>query len=106
MKEIKYIIIRDKQGRLKHYSSDYLHHQTIARDKGYNDNDIIEAGLFLDKTFYILDCVNQDHLIKHKGNYIGNRINYYQDLRLTSWLRGRELESQLYYSKGILKEGD
>ena len=40
------------------------------------------------------------------GHYIGNRLNDYQDLRLTSWLRGRELESQLYYSKGILKEGD
>jgi hypothetical protein len=107
LKEIKYIIVKDKQGFLRHYKSDWLHHETIARDNGYNSSDIIEAGLFLEGHLYILESQSQSHLKKRANNYIGNRLNVYQDLRLANWLRGRELESSLYYSKeAILKEGD
>lgn len=108
LNEIKYIIVKDKtRGFLRHYKSDYLHHQTIARDNGYNESNIIEAGLFLDKHLFILECINQSHILKHKRNYIGNCLNEYQDLRLTNWLRGRELESQVYYKiPAYLKEGD
>ena len=107
MRELKFIILKDKQGKLRHYTSDFLHHSTIARDNGYNEQDIIEAGLFLDSQLYILESQNQNHLIKQANKYIGNRLNFYQDKRLKSFLKGRELESQLYYSKEpILKEGD
>jgi hypothetical protein len=106
-REIKYIIVRDKiTGRIRHFKSDYLHHLTIGRDNGYSERDILEAGLFLDKELYILECISQEHLNKRAEHYIGNRLNLYQDLRLKNWLKSRELESSLYYSKGILREGD
>lgn len=108
--EIKFIIVKDKNnGRLTSFKSSWLHHQTIARDNGFDEREIIEAGLILDGDLFILECQNLEHL-KHRANrYIGNRLNDYQDLRLTSWLKGRELESQLYYTKqalGTLREGD
>jgi len=115
MRETKFIIIKDNQNRLKHFKSDYLHHCTIARDKGYSESDIVESGLFLDGALFILECINQRHLVKKREHYIGNKLNDYQDLRLQSFLKGRELESQLYYSKKpiyidvenkTLKEGD
>jgi hypothetical protein len=109
MREIKYIIVKDKlSGKLKKYCSDYLHHETIARDNGYNSSDIIEAGLFLDRRCYILECQDYKHLERRKNHYIGNCLNLYQDLRLAYWLKGRELESQLYYNKKVigLREGD
>jgi hypothetical protein len=107
MREIKYIIVKDRQGKIKHLKSEWLHHYTIARDNGYNERDIIEAGIFLEGFLYILECINQKHIEKRESHYIGNRLNYYQDLRLSQWLRGRELESQLYYTKKpIFREGD
>jgi hypothetical protein len=105
--EIKYIIVRDKAGKLRHFKSNWLHHNTIARDNGYNSSDILEAGLFLEGFLYILECINRNHLKKKSGHYIGERLNFYQDLRLQNWLKGRELESSLYYSKEpILRQGD
>lgn len=105
--ELKYIIVKTKLGQLKHFKSEWCHHSTIARDKGFNSCDIVEAGLFLDKQLYIVECSNQKHLEKHRQQYIGNRLNFYHDLRLKSFLKGRELESQLYYSKkSILPNGD
>ena len=108
LNEIKYIIVKNKAGRLSHYKSDYLHHSIIARDNGYNESDIIEAGLFLDRRCYILECKSIHHIERRKNLYIGNRLNFYQDLKLAQWLKGRELESQLYYSKKPvgLREGD
>jgi hypothetical protein len=109
LNEIKYIIVKNKAGRLSHYKSDYLHHSIIARDNGYNESEVIEAGLFLDKELYILECISAGHIQKRAGHYIGNRLNEYQDIRLQNWLRGRELESNLYYSKkavGVLPQGD
>jgi hypothetical protein len=107
MREIKYIIIRDKAGRLHHFKSDYLHHYTLARDKGFNSSDIIEAGLFLEGHLYILESIYLEHLKKRAEHYIGNNLNGYQDIRLQSFLKGRELESFLYYSKDPIKrEGD
>jgi hypothetical protein len=105
MREIKYIIIKNKlSGKLRHFWSDCLHHETIARDNGYNSQDIIEAGLFLDRRCYILECQDYKHIERRKNYYIGNCLNIYQDLRLASWLKGRELESQLYYSKKAITE--
>ena len=97
--EIKYIIVKDKAGRLHHFKSNWLHHYTIARDNGYNEDQVIESGLFLDKHLYILECEGRAHLVKHSREYIGNCLNFYQDIKLKSWLAGRELESSLYYSK-------
>jgi len=106
--EIKFIILRDNQGRLRHFKSEFLHHSQIAEHNGFNCRDILEQGIFLSEQIYILECINEKHLLKHKDHYIGNSLNVYQDLRLQNWLRGRELESQLYYSKKAigLKEGD
>jgi hypothetical protein len=107
MSEIKFVILRDNQGRLRHFKSDWKHHTTIAKDNGFDYSDVVEAGLFLDKRLYILESVYLEHLRRRAVNYIGNRLNDYQDIRLTAWLKGRTLESQLYYSKEpILKEGD
>lgn len=102
--ENKFIITKDG----KHFKSDWKHHYTIARDNGYNVSDIIEAGIILDKEMFILECQKEAHLLKHQEKYIGNALNKYQDKRLASWLKGRELESQLYYSKSVigLREGD
>jgi len=107
MREIKYIIVKDKLSHFRHYKSEWQHHYNLARDKGYNEGDILEAGLFLEGQLYILECKDLKHLSHKAGHYIGNNLNYYQDLRLSQWLKGRELESQLYYKiKPILKEGD
>jgi len=108
--EKKYIIVRDKKtNRLHHYKSDCLHHYELSRAVGYDSQDILEAGLFLEGKLYILESVYLKHLEKKQDFYIGNRLNFYHDLRLQSWLKSRELESQLYYSKkpaGQLPEGD
>jgi hypothetical protein len=108
MAEIKFIIVKDNQGQVRHLKSTWLHHYTIARDNGYNVNQILECGLFLDGNLFILECQSQEHILKHSRQYVGNALNAYQDLRLTSWLKGRELESQLYYNKRPvgLREGD
>jgi len=107
-REIKYIIVRDKlSNRLHHFKSDYLHHYTIARDNGYSSSDILEAGLFLEGNLYILESIYLKHLEKKEKFYIGNRLNFYQDLRLQNWLKSRELEAGYYYTlPGIYREGD
>jgi len=111
MKELKYIITKD----LKHFKSNTLHHWELARARGYNPQDIIEAGIFIDSQLFILEGTNQAHLLKHKTIYLGNVLNDKEaentalNKLAVNWLKGRELESQLYYSKrplGILKEGD
>lgn len=106
--EIKYIIVKDKNSRLRHLKSDWLHHGTIARDNGYSEKDILEYGVILDKELFILECNDIKHLKKNKQKYIGGRLNFYQDLRIQSWLKGRELESSIYYPKLSfgLREGD
>ena len=109
MQELKYIIVKDKaSGLLRHYKSDCLHHVTIAHDNGYQARDIIESGLFIDRKLFILECLSLDHLQRRKAYYIGNCLNDYHDTRLKNWLKGRELESYLYYSKKPigLKDGD
>jgi hypothetical protein len=109
MREIKYIIVRDRiTGRLRHFKSDWLHHYTIARDNGFDPSEILESGLFLDTQFYILDCILLKHLERKERYYIGNNLNYYQETRLKQFLKGRELESQYYYNKQAvgLREGD
>jgi len=108
LNETKYIIVRDKiNNHLRHYKSDFLHHYTIARDNGYNSNDILEAGIILDKELFILECIILEHLKRRSNKFILG--SNYQDIKLTKWLQGRELESQLYYSRarrGVLPEGD
>lgn len=107
-REIKYIIVRDKQdNRLRHFKSDYLHHYTIARDNGFDSSDILEAGLFLEGHLYILESIYLKHLEKKEIFYIGNRLNFYHDLRLQTFLKSRELEAGYYYKlPGIYREGD
>jgi len=108
MNEYKFIITKD----LRHFKSDILHHYDIAINNGYDFTDILESGLFIEGQIFILESQNRKHLLKHKGIYLGNILQDSQSegevLRLlaSSWLRGRALESQLYYSKGIIREGD
>jgi hypothetical protein len=107
--EIKFIIVRDRiTGKLHHFKSDWLHHYTIAHDNGYDSSEILEAGLFLSGQMYILECILLQHLKNKERYYIGNRLNFYHDIRLENWLKARALESQLYYSKKPvgLREGD
>ena len=99
-REVKFIIVRDKLGnRLHHFKSNSLHHYDLARANGYDSPDILEAGLFLEGQKYILESAYIDHLKKRSNFYIGNRLNFYGDKRLENWLRARDLESGLYYSK-------
>jgi len=108
MAEIKYIIVKNKNGQLRHLKSDWLHHFTIARDNGYLECDIIECVIFLDKKNFILECSDKKHLERRLNRYIGIRLNEYQENKLELWLKGRELESQLFYKKqkiGI-RDGD
>ena len=102
MREIKFIIVRDKvSGHLRHFKSEWLSHYTLARDNGFNSSDIIEAGLILDKNLYILECIILNHLYKTKKFILGNN---YQDIRIEAYNKGRETES--LYSYGYIKEGD
>jgi len=102
--ENKFIITKDG----KHFKSDWLHHATIARDHGYDMKDVVECGMFLDKTMFIIECADNRHLSKHSRRFVGTALNEYNDLRIKSWLKGRELESMLYYGKQAigLREGD
>jgi hypothetical protein len=103
MTEIKYIIVRDKtSGHLRHFKSDWLYHYTLARDKGFDSSDIIEAGILLDKKLFILECIIASHFKKASYKFIIN--TNYQDLRLEAYNKGRESES--LYSYGYIKEGD
>ena len=109
-REIKFIIVRDKKNnRLHHFKSEILHHYELARASGYDSPDILVAGLFLQGHKYILESIFLDHLKKQENFYIGNRLNFYGDIKLANWLKARELESSLYYSKKAifgLPEGD
>jgi hypothetical protein len=99
-REIKFIIVRDKKNNsLHHFKSDYLHHYELARASGYDSPDILEAGLFLEGQKYILESIYLEHLKKRENFYIGNRLQFYGDKKLENWLKARELESGLYYSK-------
>jgi len=107
MREVKYIIARDSQGKLRHFKSEWKHHLQLALDNGITDtNAVLECGIFLDKKLFILECFNNMHLVRRKESYIGNRL--YQDERLSLWLQARELESAIYYNKKAvgLREGD
>jgi hypothetical protein len=96
MIEVKFIITKDG----KHFKSDWLHHQKIARDNGYSENEIIESGIIMDKQLFILECQDKKHVSKKKNNYLG-RLDYFQDLRL---MRAREVESRYMYKTE--REGD
>ena len=112
MREIKFIIVRDNLGILRHFKSDILHHTQIAREHNFISDSIIEQGIFIDKHLFILDSQSQSHLIKHLRHYIGNVLYNLNpncfDIKLKNWLRGRELESQFYYKREPigLREGD
>ena len=109
-REIKFIIVRDKKNnRLHHFKSEILHHYELARASGYESPDILVAGLFLEGQKYILESIFIDHLKKQENFYIGNRLQFYGDKILENWLKARDLESGLYYSKkeiAGLPEGD
>lgn len=114
--EIKYIIVKDVFGHLRHFKSEWKHHSNIARDNGYDMQDVLECGMFLEHKLFILECINNTHMVKKANNVIAN--NLYQEERIRvqtgqigtmqNWLRSRELESEYYYSKKRvgLREGD
>jgi len=107
MREVKYVILRDMQGKLRRVKSEWKHHYQMACDNGITDSALIlECGIFLDAKMIILECLNQRHLLKKKEFYVGNAIA--TDTRLPLWLQARELESAVYYNKKAigLREGD
>jgi len=115
IKEYKYIIVKGDAGRLYHFKSDILHHWELARGRGYDIADILESGLFISGQIFILECNNREHLLKHKGIYLGNILQDREaegealNLLATQWLKSRTLESAYYYTlkpAGQLGEGD
>jgi len=93
---IKYIIAV-KDGHLRHYKSDWLSHDTIARDNGVDCwNGIIERGLLIDCKPLILECSIASHNQKHYNDKLAFD---------PSILRARQAES-IYAYGGYLKEGD
>jgi hypothetical protein len=105
MAELKFIIVKDRQSnKLKHYFSDWLCHDTIARDNNYDYREVIEAGMIIDNKIIILDCIDKKHKDKHYKNVFDNRIEFYSQL----WIKARQVESSYLYNKNItgLKEGD
>lgn len=117
MKDKKFIIIKTKIGKLNHFTSDTMHHSQLARAKGYKPEDIVESGVIIENKKFIFECENKEHILKHKNEYIGNVLNN-QELNdkiargmynlAVNYLKTRELESQLYYSKQAvgLPDGD
>jgi len=93
---IKYIIAV-KDGHLRHYKSDWLSHDTIARDNGIDCwNGIVERGLLIDCKPLILECSIASHSQKH----------YHDKLAFDpSILRAREAETLYAYGRQ-LKGGD
>ena len=108
-KEIKFIIVRDRiTNRLHHFKDNFYHHCIIAQNNGYDSSKILEAGIFLFGRLYILESVYIKHLEKKQDFYVGNNLYIKPSEQLQNFLRGRQLESQLYYSKRPvgLREGD
>ena len=96
MREIKFIIAR-KYGRFYHRKSDWLSHDTIARDNGFDSfNEVIETGLLIDRQVVILECKNREHLKKRMDRTSIDRAS----------LRAREVESLSMYRYAGLREGD
>lgn len=107
-REVKFIIVRDSDtGLLRHFKSNCLHHYELARARGYDSEKILEAGLFLEGKKYILECLFLEHLKKRENFYIGSLLQFNRDIKLINWLKGRELESNLYFNlPKIYREGD
>jgi hypothetical protein len=94
MVEIKFIIARDKQGRLRHFKSAWYNHDTIARYNGVDAwRGVIEAGLIIAGHIIVLECINQKHYLKNASNNVLNTI----------LLKSREAETKILYR---IKEGD
>lgn len=102
--EKKFIITKDG----KHFKSEELHHITIAENNGYKSEDIVERGIFLDNHLFIMECENQRHFNKKKIEEQYKLNVAYNTTMFRNWLKGRELESQLYCRRNIigLREGD
>ena len=111
MEDVKFIIVKDKQNKLRHYKSDIYDHYHIAKLNGYDVKELLETGMIIDKTFYILECYNDNHRKKITENkkFIANDVNKYLE-ELTNYriLKAREMESRYMYDKNSvgLKEGD
>jgi hypothetical protein len=70
-----------------------------------DDNDVIETGIIIDKTVFILECKDNNHALRRKSRFIG--CNEFNDLRLINWLKGRQLESIVYLcGKRRIIDGD
>jgi len=96
MREIKYIIAR-KDGRLYHRKSNWLSHDTIARDNGFDSySQVLETGLLLEGRVIILECKD----VRHRQKRI-DKTSIDKQL-----LRARECESLYQYRYTGLREGD
>lgn len=96
MREIKFIIAL-KYGKIRHFKSTWLCHDTIARDNGIDAwQGILETGLIIQHRIIILECKD----IKHRQKRI-EKTSIDKQL-----LRAREIESLYSYKYAGLKEGD
>jgi len=100
MKETKYIIVK-KYGKVKHFTfPGCLHHQTFARDNGYDYfSEILETGMIIDKKIIIVECKDKKHMSKRMDKTFLSE----------GYMKGRELESMLMYripEEYVLRNGD
>lgn len=93
---IKFIIAQ-KDGKLRHYKSDWLSHDTIARDNGIDALRVIERGLIVDNKPLILEC----NIDKHKQKHHYDKLCFDPSI-----LRAREVETMYIYKYCGQKEGD
>jgi len=96
MTETKFIIAR-KYGRLFHRKSDWLSHDTIARDNGFDSfNEVLETGLLIDRQVVIIECRDRLHFKKRMDRTSIDRAT----------MKAREIESLYSYRYAGLREGD
>jgi hypothetical protein len=103
MHEKKAVLLWDKKtNRLRRFSSDWKSHYYIVRDNGFNDNDVIETLIFIDKKPFIFECYNEAHKAKIRGTQKDYFFDY--ESRFLNHFKARISESIALY--GRIKEGD
>jgi hypothetical protein len=113
MREYKFIIVKDRQGQLRHFKGE-VDHYLLAKHNHYDITQVIEEGYFIDKQIVIQNCINQEHKEKvlkldlFKALVFKDCSKFFELLTQRRLERIREIESKYIYEKNLtgLREGD
>jgi hypothetical protein len=94
-------IIAIKQGKLKHFKSEWENHDDIARHNNIDTwDEVIETGIIQEGQILLLDCKQQKHWHKRQSR---DDLLWESSWRMS---KAREAESLYSYRYAGLREGD